>query len=222
MSRIESISGSVSDATSLLRQLARQRESEDNRLTSDSKTTNESRRAEFMAQIKEAALAAGLDPAAADGLQDEIDAAITEATQSGGYTGDGGDAVRSAIDGVLQKHGVDLEAFRNALQSLSSGSRPPGPPSDAQRADFDAKFKEAALAAGLDPDDADSLQSEIKSVISEVLRSQDGTTDPRQAIQDAIDGLLKEHGVDIDVFKSRLAAAVGGSQDTVPLLDERA
>jgi hypothetical protein len=187
---------------------------------------HDSRRAEFEARFKEAALAAGLDPNAAEGLQDEIEAAITAATQKSDSATDRRQVVQSAIDAVLQKHGVDLEKFRSQMRPAMGGPGGPppqgGPPSDSRRLDFEAKFTQAALAAGLDSEAANGLQGEIKSTIDQVLANADRTTDPRQAIQDAVDDLLKQYGVDLDTFKSQLLLLTGTSPGAVPLLDEQA
>jgi glycine cleavage system regulatory protein len=187
---------------------------------------NDSRRAEFEAKFTEAALAAGLDPKAADGLQDEIKAAIAAATQKSDSATDRRQVIQNAIDGVLQKHGVDLEKFKSQMQAGMGGpgSPPPnsGPPGDSRRSDFEAKFKEAALAAGLDPKAADGLQDEIESAISETLKNTTGAADPREAIQDAVDDWLKEHGVDLEKFKSQLQSAMGGTPGMVSLVDVQA
>ena len=187
---------------------------------------DDSRRAEFEAKFNEAALAAGLDPEAAAGLQDEIKAAIAAAKQKSDTTADPRQVIQNAIDGVLQKHGVDLKQFKSQMQAgmRGPGGSPPnsGPPDESRKAEFEAKFMDAALAAGLDSESADGLQKEIQSAISDVLNTSFDSTDPRQAIQDAIDALLKEHGVDLEKFKSQLQALTGGSQGTVPLVDEQA
>jgi len=186
----------------------------------------DSRRIEFETKFKEAALSAGLDPAAADGLQDEIREAIAAATQQSDSTADRRQVVQNAIDGVLQKHGVDLEKFHSQMkpQMAGPGGSPPGqqPPSESGRADFEAKLTEAAVASGLDPEAADELQEEIKSAIDGVLAFTDGATDPRQTIQDMIDSLLEKYGVDLDEFKSQLQSLMGGPSTDFPLVDERA
>ncbi len=194
--------------------------------------SGDSRRAEFEARFKQAALAAGLDSTAADGLQDEIKAAVNAARQSAGSTTDRRQAMQQAIDGVLQKHGVDLDKFHELMQPPSggpsgpggAGGPPPGGPPDAggssRQADFQAKFTQAALASGLDSSEADSLQSEIEAAISSLLNSSSEQSDLREAIQAAVDSLLEKYGVDLDEFKSQLQSLASGN--TLPLVDELA
>lgn len=228
MSSIYGLSGANSDLT-LRQAMARQSESSD------------SRRADFEAKFNSAAQAAGLDPQAVSGLQDEIKSAVDAATQSSSGTSDRRQVVQNAIDGVLQKHGVDLAKFNSQMQSMGgpsgaggppprggpggAGGPPPsgGSPGGAGGTDFQSKFKEAAVAAGLDEDEADSLQDDINSTIDNVLKNSDGQSDTQQAVQAAIDKLLTDHGVDLQQFKSELQASVGGaSSETIPLVDTQA
>ncbi len=181
---------------------------------------NDSRRAEFEAKFKEAALAAGLDQNAAAGLQDEIDAAVAAATQKSDGTSDRRQVMQNAIDSVLQKHGVDLEKFHSLMRPPAGHAGGP-PPGASGKADFEAKFTQAALAAGLDSQSADGLQDEIKSTIDQALTNADTQTDVRQTIQDAVDSVLKKHGVDLTTFKSQLQLLTGAPQGTVSLVDEQ-
>ena len=74
---------------------------------------------------------------------------------------------------------------------------------------------DAATAKALD---------EINSAITDVLdeSSNSSSSDPRQAIQDAIDGLLTKHGVDLNTFKSQLQALSDSSDGSLSLIDEKA
>jgi len=225
MSSIESMSGLSGELTQLRQLLARQGGTSSLAQTGAGRG-NDSRRAEMEAKFNAAALAAGLDPSAVDGLQDEMQSAIAAATQNSSGTSDQQSTVQAAVDGVLQKHGVDLTKFKSQMQATMGGPGSPPPDAssagDSQRADFEASFTEAAVAAGLDVGAADGLQDEIKSTIDQVLTKADSKADPRQAIQDAIDALLKGHGVDLEKFKSQLQSRTGTSQGMVPLVDEQA
>ena len=225
MSSIGSMSTGL-ELSQVFQRLARQGGAADSSFPIGAGGANDSRRADLDARFKEAALTAGLDPKAADGLQDEIKAAIAAATQKADSTTDRRQVVQSAIDGVLQSHGVDLDKFHSQMQSAMGGAsgRPPQgePPGDSRRGDFEAKFTQAALAAGLDSKSADGLQDEMKSAIEQVLAKADSQTDPRQTIQDAFDSLLKNHGVNLSKFKSQLQLLTGTSQGTIPLVDEQA
>jgi hypothetical protein len=226
MSSIENVSGVSADLLQLRQLLARQSGSSSDVSQTGTARGNDARRADFDAKFKAAALAAGLDPTAADSLQDEIDAAVSAVAQTSDSSADQRETIKGAIDAVLQKHGVDLEKFKSEMESgmRGAGGPPPNgpPPSGARQADFEAKFTQAAVAAGLDPTEADGLQDEIKSAIDEVLKNADSSSDPRQSIQAAIDKLLKEHGVDLTTFKSQLQSLTGDSQGRMPLVDEQA
>jgi hypothetical protein len=226
MSSIDSISGSSSELSRLQQLLARQRGTTGSVTALGAGAANDSRRADFEAKFNEAAVAAGLDTEEVAGVQDEIQAAIAAATKKSDGTTDQREVIRGAIDGVLQKHGVDLEKFRSAMQSSmgGAGGPPPGgpPPGVARGAEFEAQFTDAAVAAGLDAGKADELQNQIKSLVQETLQNSAGTTDPRQAVQSAIDGLLEEYGVDLDQFKSQLQSSMSGLQGAIPLIDEQA
>lgn len=221
MSSIDGVSGSGVDISTLRQMLARQ-ESVCECASLGGDETKEERRLAFEEAFTEAALAAGLDPEAADGLQDEIRSAIAEALKSSEDQTDRQQVVRDAVDGVLEEHGVDLEAFKSRMEpphGKAGGPPPEGPPPDgAGQTEVDSQFLEAALAAGLDPEAADGLQDEIEAAIEEALRSVQEAADPRQLAQKAVDGVLEKNGVDLGAFQSQLWSAIGGTQ----LIDEQA
>jgi len=224
MLSIGSVSDSGSELTQMLQRLANQRTNTTEATGTTESSSNGSRRAYFDAKFLEAAVAAGLDSSEAESVQSEIEAAIAEARKNAGNATDQGQAVRDAVDGVLQKHGVDLDKFREELRSSIGGMGqmpPPGPP-PGQSGNIESKITDAAVAAGLDPSEAAGLQEEIKTTVANLLKNKDSSTDPRQAIQDAIDKLLKSHGVDLEEFKSELSSTMSSSQQAVPLLDEQA
>lgn len=226
MSSIDSVSGASSELSLLRQLLARQTSDSSDSSQVGTARENEARHGMFDDKFKEAALAAGLDSTAVDGLQDEIDAAISAATESSDGTTDQRETIKNAIDSVLEKHGVDLEKFKSEMEAGMGGAGGPppagGPPDGSRQADFEAKFTQAAVAAGLDESEVDSLQEEINSAIDEVLKNADSDADPRQSIQDAIDKLLEEHGVDLTTFKTQLESLTGAGSGMIPLVDEQA
>jgi plasmid stabilization system protein ParE len=186
----------------------------------------ESRQADFEARFLDAALAAGLDPNAANSLQDEIRAAIAAAQKSDDNS-DRRQTIQNAIDGVLENHGVDLTKFKSQMQPPAGGvggAPPQGgpPPGGSRQADFQSQFIEAAVAAGLDEEEADELQDEIRSAIDALLANSDSTTNLRQSIRDTIDARLEEHGVDLSAFKTQLELLTGSALEVAPLVDEQA
>ncbi len=127
----------------------------------------------------------------------------------------------SSIDGV-SGNGVDIATLRQMLarqESVCEGASLGGDKTkDERRLAFEEAFKEAALAAGLDPEAADGLQDEIRSAIAEALKSSEDQTDRQQVVRDAVDGVLEKNGVDLSVFQSQLWSAIGGAQ----FIDEQA
>lgn len=201
----------------------------------------DARRAEFEAKFTQAALAAGLDPSAAGALQDEIRTAIAAALKNADGITDRRQITQSAIDGVLESHGVDLEKFRAQMQPPAGGpggaggpSGPGGPggaggpppqgppPNQAQEGDLEETVTQAALAAGLDSESADELQDELESMLDEILANASRMSNPKRAIQDAIQSLLQSHGVDVNEFQSQFQRLTGGTQGTLSLVDEQA
>jgi hypothetical protein len=98
-----------------------------------------------------------------------------------------------------------------AASDSGSVSAPSGPPpmDESRQADFIAKIVDAAKASGADATSLSGLKDEIKSAIDGATQNADNSTDPRQAVQQAVDGVLKKHGVDLETFKSELQATMG-------------
>jgi hypothetical protein len=75
----------------------------------------------------------------------------------------------------------------------------PEPPKE-----FKAKFESAAQAAGIDTKQLAGLQDQIQSAVQGALESSDGSSDPREAVESAINGVLKDNGIDADELKTKL------------------
>ncbi len=226
MTSIDSVNGSGTGLTLLQQLLELQRTDTDNTSSGRVGRGGDSKRLGFDAKLGEAAVAAGLDADSLSDVRDEIESAIAAAKETAGDASDPGQAIREAIDGVLEKHGVDLEKFRSELQAgMGAGGTPPAgpPPTGGPRgAQSESAFDEAAIAAGLDSDYLDELHEKINSIIDEAMSNSDDETDARQSIQSAIDSLLEEYGVNLDEFKSQMQSGMSGTQGSLPLLDEQA
>lgn len=108
--------------------------------------------------------------------------------------------------------GTDLSQLLQTLKQQGSsrsggfrgfqGGQAPEPP-----AEFKAQFESKAKAAGVDVEKLGSLKDQIQSAVTSALDSSGGTSDPRDTIQSAINGVLKENGIDPDELKSKLEKA---------------
>ncbi len=99
--------------------------------------------------------------------------------------------------------GSSISAFTQQVQSQGAnrpphGGRPPEP-----TAEMKAQFESAAKSAGIDVDQLNSLQSKIEDAVQNAVESSNGT-DPREAIQSAVETVLKDNGIDPEDLKSKL------------------
>jgi len=60
-------------------------------------------------------------------------------------------------------------------------------------------------AQGIDGTSLSDLRSKIESAVTTAKQNSDGSTDDRESVRSAIDGVLKEAGVDLDKFDELLA-----------------
>ena len=102
-----------------------------------------------------AAEEAGVDPSKVADLQKQIDQAVQQARQNGG-SGDPRTAIQNAINGVLQKNGIDSTKFDDAMKAefqkmaaQRKGSRG-GPDGDADDAPPSATVSSGTPTVGLD------------------------------------------------------------------------
>jgi hypothetical protein len=76
------------------------------------------RQSEFASALQ----SAGVDSSKVGDIQSQIDAAIQSVRQNGGSSGtDQRTAIKDAVDGVLQKNGVDVSKFDAALKAQHAG-----------------------------------------------------------------------------------------------------
>ncbi len=81
------------------------------------------RSARLQKHINAALTSIGVDSSKIGDIDSQIQTALQAlpAPTAGGKPGDQRDSVRAAIDGVLQKNGVDVQQFRKALQAQHNG-----------------------------------------------------------------------------------------------------
>lgn len=98
-----------------------------------------------------------------------------------------------------------------SLSGLSgmSGMGPPAgmkgmQPSAEMRQRFEAKFKSAAEDAGIDISKFSDLKSQIETRVGDALKNADGSTDLQSAIDQAVNGVLEDNGIDPEQFKSQM------------------
>lgn len=77
-----------------------------------------------------------------------------------------------------------------AGQHAHRGHRHPGGP------DFKAAFSAAAQAVGVDASKVDDLQKQIDDAVKTARKNSTTGTDTRQAVRDAVDGVLKANNID--------------------------
>ena len=81
---------------------------------------------------------------------------------------------------------------------------------DASRqAEFESKLEDALVSAGMDSSQMDEVMSAVRSAVSTALSESDGTTDPREAVGQAIDETLQEYGVDTAALKEQMKPEMG-------------
>jgi hypothetical protein len=90
-----------------------------------------------------------------------------------------------------------IEQIRQRLKA--SGGRTPEPP-----AEFKAEFESAAQQAGIDTEKLSGLSDKIGEAISGALDGLNGNSDPREAIESAVNGVLKDNGIDPEKLKEQL------------------
>jgi hypothetical protein len=101
-----------------------------------------------------------------------------------------------------------LQRLAQNTQTTSTGKAQG--PTAAQRAEFEKKFEAAAKAAGLDVDKLKSIQSDIQTAVSNTIQNYSDPTDKaglQDAIQTAVDDVLKQNGFDPETVKKQLQTA---------------
>ncbi len=150
------------------------------------------RNSAMMERIESLATEAGLDSETIAALQEELQSAISTALTGIVGTGDSRDPrqdVRSAVQSVLEKYGINSEDFM---------------PKRGGQTVMMAQIESLATEAGLDSDTTATLLEELQSAISTALaeaNDEDESGDPRQAVQAVIQSTLEKYGIDADQLK---------------------
>ena len=108
----------------------------------------------------------------------------------------------SSVSGVSGSTDLSqlLELMRQQSTQRAQQPRQQGKPVGVEQR---AQFESDAKAAGIDIQGLESLHGEIETAVQGAIQGSDGTTDHRQAVQDAVDGVLKQHGFDPAQLKSQ-------------------
>jgi hypothetical protein len=125
-------------------------------------------------------------------------------------------ATTSELLQALQK--LARSPTQNQTEGTAQAGTPAAPPDDqAARAAFESDMKEALVAAGLDESQADAALADVQSAISSALSEADGSSDPREVVQQAVDGMLQEkYGVDTDKLHQQMEAQRGAQAPPGP------
>ncbi len=93
---------------------------------------------------------------------------------------------------------------QSALQQntqVESGAARGEPPSEEQRSEWLEHLAESvAESADLDAEAAADLQEQLEAAVTAALEETDDSSDPRQAVDDAIRGVLEENGLDPEEY----------------------
>jgi anti-sigma regulatory factor (Ser/Thr protein kinase) len=189
---IESVN-SGSSQLALLQQLLKQQASE-----SQSGSTSTSN--PFRDQIASVLGQMGLDSSKISDLMTKIDSAVQTAMQNSSNSTDPRSAVASAINTVLENNGLDTTKFQTLMaQARPDSQKPAGNPLDAQ-------FKAVAEALGLTSSQASDLKTQMDEAVQTALQNADGNSNPREAVESAIAGVLNDNGIDVEDFKTQMKA----------------
>ncbi|HWB18974.1 MAG TPA: Clp protease N-terminal domain-containing protein [Phycisphaerales bacterium] len=151
------------------------------------------------ARFQSALESAGVDSSKIPDIMQQIDDAASKVRSSGGDR----NAVKSAIDGVLNDNGVDVQAFRKALDAHHhKGPRQAAPSGANFAAQLQSQFEFALNAVGVDSGKVPDILSQITSALSQV-RTQGGN---HASVKSAIDDILTSNGVDVQKFNDALEA----------------
>lgn len=167
----------------------------------------------------------GVDESTSADVLTQIDEAISmlESESSSGTVSR--DVIRSTIDGVLEANGIDRaevgEAIRANGPARSGGSpgsgRPNGPPPPPRQDESETSTVESALlSAGVDESSTDDLIRQIVDAIGELTPDLNSNASVED-IQSALNSVLKENGVDLELFEQ----AIANQFDTVGLFLDR-
>jgi len=163
-------------------------------------------------------------------IQSKVQGAIAGAGTAVLGGADRATTFRGAVDGALLQSGVDLDKYRKALDPdtvpVSNGGttdrtdsadvscNPVQPPAHRPTA-FEKNVDKALTSLGQSQDQIANIQKQIKNALDEAGRAVAGGADRATAFRNAIDGVLKKNGVDVDKFRAAISGetTTGGATD---------
>ncbi|MBN2584225.1 MAG: hypothetical protein JXL80_14275 [Planctomycetes bacterium] len=159
------------------------------------------------AQIGAALGQMGLSAEEISDLQEQIGSAIQTAMESS----NGGDLktiTDEAIAGVLEDNGIDVEEFDAIMESMAGQmGMPPAPGQGPPPGEFTAQLEAVGEQLGLSVSEVSDLKSQIDAAVQAATENLDDGSDPRAAIEEAVNGVLEDNGIDVEEFKSVMQSA---------------
>ncbi len=92
----------------------------------------------------------------------------------------------------------------------------PPQPDESRQAEFESRFEEALIEAGLDPARLDEVRNEIRAAISTALSESNGAADPRELVRQAVEATLQNYGVDTDKLREQMKPEMGSKPPGPP------
>lgn len=106
----------------------------------------------------------------------------------------------AGMSAISSSAGSSQLLYLQQLQKAQGGTQEPP---DFQ-AEFKSRVEDAAKAVGVDPAKIPDLVKQIQDAVEQARSSVGSSGDPRSAIRDAVDGVLKQNGIDPAKFRSAL------------------
>jgi len=208
----------------MLQKLARKQAEAARTSTDTSQTSASSQVGAFQSQFESALIKAGLDSSQLDAVRSDIQSTMSSVIGQSDGTTDPREAVREAVDKMLQeKYGVDTDKLNEQMRS-SMGSRPPGPPpggaggpggpgGGGSPEDFGEKVTSALESLGLDSSQVEEISSEITSAVSSMMEDSHESGDP-DAVKNTVHETLAKYGIDTDAFDEQMEAGMKPSESS--------
>jgi Holliday junction resolvasome RuvABC DNA-binding subunit len=154
-------------------------------------------------------------------MQTKLQTALSSAASSVASGADRASAFRGAMDGVLSQAGVNLDAFRDAMDpenaTNSTGTvasaevdsatitpvndQPPPRPTA-----FDKNVNSALTSLGVSSDQIATIQKQIRGALVDAGRAVANGADRATAFRNAIENVLKQNNIDPDKFRAAMSA----------------
>jgi hypothetical protein len=162
---ISSVGGTSSSITQMLQRLAGNQETSEAGRRRPPGPPTEEMQAEMDQKFEETLQSMGIDDETIAKIQDEIKSAVSEAVDSQGEDANSRDAVRDAVDSVLQKYGVDLDEFKSQFKPPAGGMGPPREESNSSTTDDESSSSDNRLLSYLNSNSNDITSALLKSLL---------------------------------------------------------